>query len=1344
MADTNKIYNRLTQWKLGDPITPTELQKISDSLQAVSQQFGNLIGEQQWNALQENNGLQTVLNDLIMFGDNVQDTSKYTKLFIEAQPTVVYEIPTLDDLNSIIGAKKYIVGNTYEVNDYITYKGSLYKVLNLIENAPERFPSENCANTNMINLLRTKVHIDLDQSDLQNIFPIEQYYTSINHFKNPEPNISNVTKIDNNGEIIYQIDLTNMKSTDVFTVQENLNPTKKYKLFFEAKWQQAPGKTATAGTSNVYVRFSNDAYIYTYTYKENGITKTIIDLQNQAYTNDSGKIVIDIQGNPTVVTPSMSAGVQAQKALYTPDPIPSSRQTEFIKYTVECNQIGADRIRINPNSNNRPSVLYFKNFMLVQEQDFSKIKTDGNGNVDYVPVNINTTAVDDAARAITEVIKPLTGTIEANNNLFNNQIFTDAGIPQNGLSEFYATPHTFSQNFGRNTYKTLYNNLDKNKDYTVSFIAYCDPSTVDNKPGNQFRVRAVKPATYVSGSKDPVEEFSYSFMSDTTYLSDILEENKIDDMINIQEYPDSALVSCTPQDNDILLTAHSYFKTTTITINRGDNLSTIIYLHYVLGTMPNETKNDSYNKTGKYAICVNGVTKNSDDTPNEVKRQEAITPHLYVFQVPKVSDDKIGAKAIVIDENSTKDGQVWHIKNFMIQEGLFNLNQINYQPVGNTLIDKVARGKIDNLQIKVNTPPDYEDINWRYNERKDMLAQLFSKHLFLLYTDIHGAENRLSRINEWYENNYPNKLSDVYCLGDMVGDHFYNEQFDGNRNYEDDITQFEKIPIWNKTLKVIGNHDVLFTNGASQVSGQRATVENILSQNNFKPEGATRFVHYNAQACRKKYLGVDDEKNYFANSYGITFGTQNNGNCCYYFKDYGSPGSETGKLTLKFNIGQYTYELYQQQTLVQKGKYSRKINASGKKILTLTEIKTVVDPDTLEENDIEGTSNDSSRYSASSTFTFLLQASDSVEEKFYLPEQTLFGDILEGQIGTQTDTLSSENTGGNGAAEDVLAEYRGTRKISTNQLRVIVLDDFHYSYDTENLDWEYDQNEDYSNFVKPTSQHEWFRWCLYDALQQGRHVLIMQHSSPLNQLEPLNEQYPFSTKNPQSPKKNNGTQEKNYYSRLQSLNECLAINESDSKNYNQNLYEWLNGWLVNYIDHYEENNDNEPLPANIKDWGNDGSQQWKLYVKTDYNPSEMEIYHYDSKILINKRQLVSDFIQAGGNFVGWVTGHTHHDLTGWYTVSGTKTHTETNNQQTIEVPNYNHKQVVIILSNAGGSPFSTERVGGYSEDCFTYLAVDTQNNYLYLLRIGQAVDLWGHQNLFLCYDYANHEVISYK
>ena len=134
MADTNKIYNRLTQWKLGDPITPTELQKISDSLQAVSQQFGNLIGEQQWNALQENNGLQTVLNDLIMFGYNVQDTSKYTKLFIEAQPTVAYEIPTLDDLNSIIGAKKYIVGNTYEVNDYITYKGSLYKVLNLIEN----------------------------------------------------------------------------------------------------------------------------------------------------------------------------------------------------------------------------------------------------------------------------------------------------------------------------------------------------------------------------------------------------------------------------------------------------------------------------------------------------------------------------------------------------------------------------------------------------------------------------------------------------------------------------------------------------------------------------------------------------------------------------------------------------------------------------------------------------------------------------------------------------------------------------------------------------------------------------------------------------------------------------------------------------------------------------------------------------------------------------------------------------------------------------------------------------------------------------------------------------------
>ena len=1044
-------------------------------------------------------------------------------------------------------------------------------------------------------------------------------------FKNPEPNISNVTKIDNNGETIYQIDLTNMKSTDVFIVQENLNPTKKYKLFFEAKWQQAPGKTATAGTSNVYVRFSNDAYIY---------------------------------------TPSMSAGVQAQKALYTPDPIPSSRQTEFIKYTVECNQIGADRIRINPNSNNRPSILYFKNFMLVQEQDFSKIETDGNGNVDYVPVNINITAIDDTARAITEVVKPLTGTIEANNNLFNNQIFIDAGVPQNGLSEFYATPHTFAQNFGHNVYKTLYNNLDKNKDYTVSFIAYCDPSTVDNKSGTQFRVRAVKPTTYVPGSTDPVEEFSYSFMGDTAYLSDILEENEIDDMINIQEYPDSALISCTPQDNDILLTAHDYFKTTTITIEREDNLSTIIYLHYILGTMPNETKNDSYNKTGKYAICINGVTKNADGSSNEAKRQEATTPHLYVFQVPKVSEDKIGAKAIVIDENGTKDGQVWHIKNFMIQEGLFNLNQIHYQPIGNTLIDKVARGKIDNLQIKVNAPPNYEDINWRYNERKDILAQLFTKYLFLLYTDIHGAENRLNRINEWYENNCPTKVNDVYCLGDMVGDHFYNDQFDGNRNYEDDIKQFKEIPIWDKTLKVIGNHDVLLTSGASQVSGQRLTIEQILSQNNLKPQNSNRFVHYNARACREKYLGIN-------NSYGVNFGIQQYGKCCYYFKDYENQTSVSGNFILKFNITNKTYQLYQQESSeepVKQGSYTRNIT-NGKKVLILTvndSAETIV----------------SSRYSASATFT-LLCTINNIEQKFYIPQQTIFGNILDGQVDVINDDSEYDqaNIGGNNEQEELLAEYRGKRKVGSDKLRIIVLDDFHYTFNEVNLTWDYSQEIDYSDSNNvPSTQHEWFRWCLYDALQQGCHVLIIQHCSPTTNLEPLNDLYPFCAKDPQAPTILNSSQ-KNYYYRLQTLNEC-------------------------------------PINDNIT-WPNE------LYEETEWNAEQMEIYKYNSNIIINKRNLINDFINNGGKFVGWVTGHAHSDLSGTFTIN-------------------DKKQLVLVLANAGGSPLSTNRISGYSEDCFTYLAVDTQNNYLYLLRIGQAVDLWGHQNLFLCYDYANHEVISYK
>ena len=526
----------------------------------------------------------------------------------------------------------------------------------------------------------------------------------------------------------------------------------------------------------------------------------------------------------------------------------------------------------------------------------------------------------------------------------------------------------------------------------------------------------------------------------------------------------------------------------------------------------------------------------------------------------------------MIDRLKTQENL--EIKNFMIREGLYTLNQIDYEPVGTTLIDKVARGKLDNLQIKVNAPPNYEDINWRYNERKDTLTQLLSKHLFLLYTDIHGAESRLSRINEWYENNCPTKVNDIYCLGDMVGDHFYNQKFDGSKKYIDDMEQFKAISIWDKTLKVLGNHDVLFTSGSNKTSGQRETVEDILSSiDGLKPAGANRFVHYNAQACRKKYLGVDDDQNYLNNSYGVTFGVQNDGNCCYYFKDYEESTWITDNIVLAFNTtkGQYIFYDSTLQTIqpISWGTYSRALS-NGKPVLTLNDDETAQ-------------SIRSKRYSASGTFTIMYEI-QGIEQKFYVPELALFTDSIAGEsqfdsqdpegtssdnegggqgdtqfVNTESDTSNSEpdaddtsdsssesqseendTSGISFIAEwnwqsNIIVEYKGKKQTGLGKLRVIVLDDFHYTFNEVNLTWNYSQGIDYSDSNNvPSTQHEWFRWCLYDALQQGCHVLIMQHCTPTRHLEPLNNQYPFSTKCPAY-----YTDAYGYYTRLQTLNECL-------------------------------------------------------------------------------------------------------------------------------------------------------------------------------------------------------------
>ena len=108
-----------------------------------------------------------------------------------------------------------------------------------------------------------------------------------------------------------------------------------------------------------------------------------------------------------------------------------------------------------------------------------------------------------------------------------------------------------------------------------------------------------------------------------------------------------------------------------------------------------------------------------------------------------------------------------------------------------------------------------------------------------------------------------------------------------------------------------------------------------------------------------------------------------------------------------------------------------------------------------------------------------------------------------------------------------------------------------------------------------------------------------------------------------------------------------------------------------------------------------------------------------------KRNAVDDFIGNGGSFVCWLSGHMHTDMAGYY--EGT-----------------NGKQLSIVLANASNSMTSSIRVNDYCQDSFNYIAVDTDEGCIYILRIGLDVDKWYHKNRFMRYDYVNHVVEEYN
>lgn len=137
------------------------------------------------------------------------------------------------------------------------------------------------------------------------------------------------------------------------------------------------------------------------------------------------------------------------------------------------------------------------------------------------------------------------------------------------------------------------------------------------------------------------------------------------------------------------------------------------------------------------------------------------------------------------------------------------------------------------------------------------------------------------------------------------------------------------------------------------------------------------------------------------------------------------------------------------------------------------------------------------------------------------------------------------------------------------------------------------------------------------------------------------------------------------------------------------------------------------------------------YTQAEYTPLENYAFGmrgYDfvryTAGYTDRRNAVDAFIADGGEFVGWLSGHTHCEQFCTYTVNS-------------------RKQLSMTFSNAGQDRTSRIKIPGYSQDCFYYLAVDTTNKRVYVLTIGQATNKYFHRNLMLAYDYQVQEVVEY-
>lgn len=137
----------------------------------------------------------------------------------------------------------------------------------------------------------------------------------------------------------------------------------------------------------------------------------------------------------------------------------------------------------------------------------------------------------------------------------------------------------------------------------------------------------------------------------------------------------------------------------------------------------------------------------------------------------------------------------------------------------------------------------------------------------------------------------------------------------------------------------------------------------------------------------------------------------------------------------------------------------------------------------------------------------------------------------------------------------------------------------------------------------------------------------------------------------------------------------------------------------------------------------DMDTKWTSYLASDWK-ADTESTQFDSihtsEAAVN---IVRNFIDAGGKFICWLTGHIHID--------------------SVQI---NNGQMMINIATANNDRhpdgLETGSISDYIYDCFNYVSFDTTHGFIKILRFGWDMDASLRVRHLLTYDYINRQLVT--